>query len=82
MSEVKVSVTVHSDNKVVKVDRARVKVASVGTQGVPGPHIITGAVDTDLETRKEGSLMAFSEASEKWESTNELRNIKINCGSF
>ena len=82
MSEVKINVTVQSDNKVVKVDRSRVKVASVGTQGVPGPHIITGAVDTDLETRKEGSVMAFSESSEKWESTNELRNIKINCGSF
>lgn len=82
MSEVKINVTVHSDNKVIKVDASRVKVASVGTQGVPGPHIISGAVDTNLESRKEGSLMAYSESTEMWESTNELRNIKINCGSF
>ncbi|WP_339118987.1 hypothetical protein [Halomonas sp. BMC6] len=82
MSDVKIKVTVQSDNKVVQVDASRVKVASVGTQGVPGPHIISGAVDTNLDSRQEGSVMAFSESSQKWESTNELRNIKINCGSF
>lgn len=82
MSNGKVTVAITTDNKVVEVSPGRTRVATVGTQGVPGPHIIEGAVDTDLEGRQEGSVMSFSETSRKWEATNELRNIKINCGSF
>ena len=82
MTQVKIKVSVQSDNKVVKVGEDRIRVASVGTQGVPGPHIIEGAVDTDLQTKTDGSVMAFNDSSKIWESTNELRNIKINCGSF
>lgn len=82
MSTAKVTVTVSSDSRVVKVNPGRVKVATMGTQGVAGPHIIEGAVDTYLDEKSEGSLMSFSETSQKWEATNELRNIKINCGSF
>ncbi|KJZ17432.1 hypothetical protein TW86_04050 [Halomonas sp. S2151] len=82
MSRTSIKVVVTPDNQVFEKDDNKIRVASVGVQGVPGPHIIEGAVDTDLETKQEGAVMAFSEDSQKWESTNELRNIKINCGSF
>lgn len=82
MSKVNVKVTVTPDNTVVNVAERHIKVVSVGTQGVPGPHILHGAVDANLADRQDGSVMEFSEQTQKWEATNELRNIKINCGSF
>lgn len=81
MSSVTIKVISTPDN-VVKVEDRRVKVASVGTQGPTGPHMIDGAHDVDLASRQDGSVMVFSDTTEKWESTTELRNIKINCGSF
>lgn len=68
--------------KVVVVKNDNVRVITAGYQGMPGPHLITGAHDVDETNRRDGSILQFNEETGKYEATIEVRGLVINCGAF
>ena len=65
----------------------RVRVVSIGVQGLPGPHTIDGAFDVSaaedgVNTKVDGSLLEFNDNTKKYHHTKTPRNITFNCGNF
>lgn len=60
----------------------RVRVVSVGVQGLPGPHIINGAYDVDASELDDGTILEFDIHTNKYRATKEPRNLTFNCGHF
>ncbi len=70
----------HNTGKIESEDR--VKVVTVGKQGLPGPHIIAGAYDLDNSNQQDGALLNYDENRNMYVTTNTPKNITFNCGNF
>ncbi|KLV10179.1 hypothetical protein C9I92_21830 [Photobacterium ganghwense] len=80
--EVGSKVIVNQDAMNVVVTKDHVRVISQGFQGIPGPHLISGANDIDETNRQDCSLLQFNAETGKYEATVEVRGLVINCGAF
>ena len=69
-----------SRNRLVMHDRVRV--VSIGVQGLPGPHVISGAYDVDLSELADGSVLEYDIHTKKYRAINSPRNLTFNCGHF
>lgn len=67
----------------IKVNQQPTKqVISVGIQGPAGPNVISTASDVDTTDLKDGSLLVFKSAAQKWTSTTTLDAQNMDGGEF
>ena len=81
----KIKVSQQSANYVKVNNQATNQVVAVGVQGPPGRSIdntISGAGDVDVSELKDGSVLVYEIASEKWKSTTLMNKQAIDAGEF
>lgn len=58
------------------------QVIAVGIQGPPGAASIGSLPDVDTSDLKDGSLLVYTEDTQKWKSTTLLNKQAIDAGEF
>lgn len=59
------------------------QVVAVGIQGPPGSASSLGAIpDVDITDLKDGSVLVYTEDTQKWKSTTLLNKQAIDAGEF
>ena len=57
-------------------------IISAGEQGPPGVTNISQASDVNATNLEEGSILVYSEATEKWVATRLLENQSVESGHY
>ena len=69
----------------IKVNQQQQHAISVGIQGPKGPsgpNILSTADDVDVSDLKDGSILVYSTAINKWEATTRLQKQELEGGQF
>lgn len=74
-----------SENTILVENPGQTTIITLGEQGPPGPQGITSisqATDVDSSNLENGSVLVYSESSEKWVATRLLENQNVESGHY
>jgi len=76
------AVVVEDKSSTVVVDTKQPKVIVTGIMGPAGARNFAEMLDTDISTLGDGSILVYSELTNKWTSTVLLNKQTVDCGQF
>lgn len=74
-----------SENTILVESPGQTTIITLGEQGPPGPsgiQNISQANDVDSSNLENGSILVYSESSEKWVATRLLENQSVESGHY
>ena len=76
------NVIVEKTQETIVIDNDIVTVITSAEQGPPGVTRISQADDVDVSNLENGSVLVYSESSEKWVATRLLENQSVESGHY
>ncbi len=74
-----------SENTILVESPGQTTIITLGEQGPPGPsgiQNISQANDVNISNLENGSILVYSESSEKWVATRLLENQSVESGHY
>lgn len=76
------NVIVEKTQETIVVDNDIVTIITTAEQGPPGVTRISQADDVNVSNLENGSVLVYSESSEKWVATRLLENQSVESGHY